>query len=86
MGALAEEVTLSRTGMTRLVDRIERADLLRREPAPEDRRGSYVVITRAGTAMLRKMWPVYEQVLDESFAAEVRDPRTLRRTLEAIGR
>ena len=86
MGALVEEVALSRTGLTRLVDRIEQAGLLRREPAPEDRRGSYVVITPAGTAMLRKMWPVYEQVLDEAFAAVVRDPRTLRRSLEAIGR
>jgi DNA-binding MarR family transcriptional regulator len=37
-GALAEEVTLSRTGLTRLIDRIERAGLLRREPVPEDRR------------------------------------------------
>jgi DNA-binding MarR family transcriptional regulator len=85
-GALAEEVTLSRTGLTRLVDRVEQAGLLRREPAPEDRRGSYVVITQAGTAMLRRMWPVYEQVLAESFAAQVRDPRGLRRSLEAIGR
>jgi DNA-binding MarR family transcriptional regulator len=85
-GALAEEVTLSRTGLTRLIDRIERAGLLRREPVPEDRRGSFVAITREGTAMLRKMWPIYEQVLDLSFAAEVRDPRTLRRTLEAVGR
>src|SRR5262252_2675316 len=57
MGALAGEVTLSRTGLTRLVDRIEREGLLRREPAPEDRRGSYIVITPAGTAVLRKMWP-----------------------------
>jgi DNA-binding MarR family transcriptional regulator len=85
MGALATEVTLSRTGLTRLVDRIERAGLLRREPAPEDRRGSYIVLTRAGVAMLRRMWPVYERVLEESFAAAVRNPRALRRALEPLG-
>jgi DNA-binding MarR family transcriptional regulator len=84
MGALAEEVTLSRTGLTRLVDRIEREGLLRREAAPEDRRGSYVVLTREGAAMLRRMWPVYERVLEESFAPAVRNPRTLRAALERV--
>jgi DNA-binding MarR family transcriptional regulator len=86
MRALADEVTLSRTGLTRLVDRIERAGLLRREPVPEDRRGAYVVITPAGTAMLRKMWPVYERVLDEAFAGKLGNPRALRRLLEPLGR
>src|SRR5437016_6579129 len=57
VGALAEQVTLSRTGMTRLLDRVERDGLISRQPAPEDRRGSYVVITAAGSAVLRKMWP-----------------------------
>jgi DNA-binding MarR family transcriptional regulator len=82
MGALAAEVTLSRTGLTRLVDRLEREQLLRREPAPEDRRGSYVVLTAAGAALLRRMWPVYERVLDDAFAARVSQPRALRRALE----
>jgi DNA-binding MarR family transcriptional regulator len=86
MGALADEVTLSRTGLTRLVDRIEREGLLYREPAPEDRRGSYVVITPAGTAILRKMWPVYEHVLDTTFATTVRNPTALRRQLDKLGR
>lgn len=84
MGALAAEVTLSRTGLTRLVDRLERDGLLRREPAPEDRRGSYVVLTRDGAAMLRQMWPVYERALEQSFVPGVRDPRALRRALERI--
>jgi DNA-binding MarR family transcriptional regulator len=86
MGVLAAEVTLSRTGLTRLVDRIERHGLLRREPAPEDRRGSYIVLTRAGTAMLRRMWPVYERVLEESFAPAVRNPGALQRALDPLGR
>jgi DNA-binding MarR family transcriptional regulator len=68
MGELAERVVLSRTGMTRLVDRIERAGLLRRERATDDRRGAYAVLTDAGVETLRKMWPVY-----------ARDRRSLRR-------
>jgi len=81
VGALAEQVTLSRTGLTRLLDRVERDGLIRREPAPEDRRGSYVVITAAGSAVLRKMWPVYERALDDAFAARLRHPRALKRAL-----
>jgi DNA-binding MarR family transcriptional regulator len=84
MGELAEEVTLSRTGLTRLVDRIERDGLLRREAAPEDRRGTYVVLTREGAAMLRRMWPVYEGALAESFAPAVRNPRALREPLQRV--
>jgi DNA-binding MarR family transcriptional regulator len=85
MGALTAEVTLSRTGLTRLVDRIEEAGLVRRESVAEDRRGSYIVLTRAGAEMLRRMWPVYERVLDEAFAARLRNPRALRRALEPLG-
>lgn len=84
MGELAEQVTLSRTGLTRLVDRIEGEGLLRREPAADDRRGVSVVLTPAGAAVLRKMWPVYERALEERFAPAVRDPKALRRALEGV--
>jgi DNA-binding MarR family transcriptional regulator len=57
-------VTISRTGLTRLVDRLEAAGLVRREATPDDRRGTVIAITREGAAMLRRMWPVY--------AAEIR--------------
>lgn len=84
MGALASQATLSRTGLTRLVDRIAAADLLRREPAPEDRRGAYVILTPAGARMLRRMWPVYERVLEQTFVAHLRDAAVVRRALEAV--
>jgi DNA-binding MarR family transcriptional regulator len=86
MKALADDATLSRTGLTRLVDRIARQGLIRREPVPEDRRGSYVVLTPTGVAMLRRMWPVYERVLDETFAPRLRAPGALTRALEPLGR
>jgi DNA-binding MarR family transcriptional regulator len=86
MGALAEQVTLSRTGLSRLIDRLEDAGLLRREPAPEDRRGSYVVLTPAGAALIRRMWPVYERVLEQEFAPKLDDPRALRTLLERLPR
>jgi DNA-binding MarR family transcriptional regulator len=69
MGELAEAVVLSRTAIVRLVDRLEAAGLARREPVPEDRRGSYVVLTPEGRAMLRRMWPVYSAGIERLFAA-----------------
>ena len=68
MGELAEAVVLSRTAIVRLVDRLEAAGLARREPVPEDRRGSYVVLTPEGKAMLKKMWPVYSAGIERLFA------------------
>jgi DNA-binding MarR family transcriptional regulator len=67
MNELAREVVLSRTGLVRLVDRLEDAGLLIREPVPEDGRGSYVVITKEGAATLRKMWPVYRSHIQRDF-------------------
>ena len=84
MNALAAEVVLSRTGLVRLVDRIERAGLLRREPVPEDRRGAYVVIEPAGSDLLRRMWPVYERALDVAFTRAAVDAGPLRAALERL--
>jgi DNA-binding MarR family transcriptional regulator len=70
---LGDQVVLSRTGMVRLLDRIEAAGLLRREPVPEDRRGTYAVVTGDGVEMLRKMWPVYARGIEALFLAPVGD-------------
>jgi DNA-binding MarR family transcriptional regulator len=82
---LAEQVVLSRTGLVRLVDRIESAGLLRRESVPEDGRGSYAVITPEGTATLRRIWPVYRRHIQRDFLDPLGSDRTrLRRALERI--
>ena len=65
---LAREVVLSPTGMSRLVDRVEAAGCVRREPDPADRRALQVVLTDAGEELLRRMWPVYAKGLEEHFA------------------
>jgi DNA-binding MarR family transcriptional regulator len=74
MGELGEAVVLSRTAIVRLVDRLEAAGLARREPVPEDRRGSYVVIRPEGKAMLKKMWPVYSAGIERLFATHATKP------------
>jgi DNA-binding MarR family transcriptional regulator len=52
MRDLAASVILSRSGLTRLADRLEREGLIARESCPSDARGSYAVITAAGTDKL----------------------------------
>jgi len=85
MGELADHVVLSRTGMTRLVDRIEAAGCLRRSAVEGDRRGAHATITPAGIRLLRQMWPVYERVVAEHFVPHLRRNRAaLRAALERI--
>jgi DNA-binding MarR family transcriptional regulator len=86
MGELAQEVTISRSGLTRLVDRIEAEGLLERRQSPADRRAVEVAITPAGSRLLRKMWPVYEDVLRSEFEAKLTraDAQALSRALAKI--
>jgi DNA-binding MarR family transcriptional regulator len=52
MSDLADMVILSRSGLTRLVDRLEREGLIARESCPSDARGSYAALTTAGRRKL----------------------------------
>ena len=65
---LAREVVLTRSGISRLVDRLAGAGLLRREPNPADRRGDLVALTDAGRDALRRTWPAYARGIREHFA------------------
>jgi DNA-binding MarR family transcriptional regulator len=59
MSELAERVLLSRSGLTRLVDRLEREGLVRREACDSDARGLFTVLTDAGLERLRAASPVH---------------------------
>jgi DNA-binding MarR family transcriptional regulator len=83
---LADQVLLSRTGLVRLVDRIERAGLLRREPVPDDGRGAYAVLTKQGEDMLRRMWPVYAQGIQGFLGQLGDDAEGVRTALERVAR
>ena len=69
MAELASSLTISRGGLTKLADRLESAGLIRREPADNDGRGLYAVLTPDGNAVLRRMWPVYSRALREKFVS-----------------
>jgi DNA-binding MarR family transcriptional regulator len=81
---LADAVVLSSTGMTRFVDRLQAAGLVRREAVPGDRRGAYAVITKEGTDLLRRMWPIYARGIATYFGPAVQEGADLRTALEGI--
>lgn len=86
MHELAELVVLSRSNLTRLVDRLEKAKLVRRVPSEEDRRGAYAEITAEGRKLRRRMWPVYAAAIDELFGAHLTKAETdgVGRALEKV--
>jgi DNA-binding MarR family transcriptional regulator len=67
LSGLADSVLLSRSNITRLVDRMDNAGLVKREPCPEDRRGMYAVITPEGREALRRAWPGHWRGIIEHF-------------------
>lgn len=85
MHELARAVVLSRSGLTRLVDRLEKAGLLVREPTPEDGRGFLAVLTDEGRETLRRMWPVYAAGIAEHFGRHLTDEEA-RVLAEALSR
>src|SRR3712207_1963939 len=54
MAELADSVLLSRSGVTRLVDRLERDGLLVRDTCTSDGRGCFAVLTDKGEALLQQ--------------------------------
>jgi DNA-binding MarR family transcriptional regulator len=73
LSELADKVLLSRSNLTRLVDRLEKANFLYRKSCPNDRRGTYAVLTESGFAMQQKMWIVYAEGISEYFASHISD-------------
>ena len=67
MQALADSILLSRSGLTRLLDRMAAAGLVRREPCPEDRRGTYAALTEQGRRALGKAAPGHLAGVDRHF-------------------
>jgi len=59
MTELADRVLLSRSGLTRLVDRLEREGLVARAACPSDARGLFAVLTECGLARLRAAAPTH---------------------------
>jgi DNA-binding MarR family transcriptional regulator len=67
MQDLAEISLQSKSGISRLVDRMEAAGLLTRESCPTDRRGILAAITPAGRRRFRRAAPLHVRGIERHF-------------------
>src|SRR3954447_6374307 len=67
MAELADSVLLSRSGTTRLVDRLERDGLLERDTCDSDGRGCFAVLTDRGEELLSKARATHLEGVRERF-------------------
>lgn len=81
-GEIEQRLLVAQHNVSRLVDRLEAAGLVRRAPCPEDGRGQIVVIEEAGKAMQRRMWPVYAAAIERAVGARLTAGEA--RTLETL--
>jgi DNA-binding MarR family transcriptional regulator len=88
MGPLAEQVVLSKSGVTRLIDRLVSDELVERSACLADARGAEAVLTDRGLARLREASPTHLRGISEHFLdmLEGADLEVIERTMTAVAR
>lgn len=83
MTELADQVLLSKSGLTRLLDKMTAAGLIERQGCDADRRVAYAVLTPEGLKAREDGWPTYRQAIYEHFASKLTEDeaRTIGETL-----
>jgi MarR family 2-MHQ and catechol resistance regulon transcriptional repressor len=66
---LANELQLSPSGITRLLDRLEDQDLVGKGECKEDARVSYAILTDAGEAKIKEAWPQHVEAVERRVGA-----------------
>ena len=88
MGQLAEEVLLSKSGVTRLIDRLVSDGLVERSTCLSDARGAEAVLTERGLERLRAASRTHLRGISEHFLAVVgpEDLEGLERAMTHVAR
>ena len=83
---LGLHLTISKSGLTRLVDRMVAAGVIERRECPSDRRGHLIALTESGEAVFRDMWPVYAEAFEATFASRLsaEEAETLRELMDRL--
>ena len=86
MSELAERLLLSRSGATRLIDRLEASGQVERVSCESDRRGQWATLTASGLERLRAAWPTHQRGIQDHFLAPIppRERDALQRALERL--
>ncbi|MDF5753025.1 MarR family transcriptional regulator [Spongiactinospora sp. TRM90649] len=83
MSDLAGQTGLSTSGVTRVVDRLERDGLVRRQACATDRRASYAVLTEVGSERLAAVLPTHLDDIERWFTGLL-SPEQLDALLSAL--
>ena len=70
---LASDSVLTRSGVSRLVDRLEKAGYVTKEVAPEDRRGAYAVLTPRGLEHFQQALQAHVEIVKSCFLQRFSD-------------
>jgi len=85
LGEVQRKILVTSGGITYLVDRLVEKGLVKREQCAEDRRARYAVLTPAGQALIKKIFPAHaariEQAMSGLTQAEQREATALLRKL-----
>jgi DNA-binding MarR family transcriptional regulator len=86
MNELARRILASKSGLTRVIDRMEEAGLVERQVPPNDRCAVEVVMTSKGDDALQTARRVHRRGIHEHFARHLdqRDFTALRDVLEGV--
>ncbi len=69
---IGEKILLNKHNLSRLIDRLEKNQLVGRHACAEDGRGNRIKITDKGEIMLKQVWPVYSQSVQEDFGVKLK--------------
>jgi len=85
---IAERIGLTKSGLTRLIDRLEARGYVERHACELDKRGQYAVVTVAGRRAFRRAAPGHLGAIADRFADHLTAPElgTLTRALERVAR
>ena len=86
MTELANRILASKSGLTRVIDRMQSAGLVRRERPPEDRRVVKVFITPEGATTLRDARVIHHRGIQQHFVEHLSAPElaSIADPLEAV--
>ncbi len=92
LSELADRIVLSKSGLTRRLDRMEKVGLALREGCSDDRRGSFAVLTEKGRAAWEAAWPRYREAIRAHFGDRMTEGEArqlgalMKRVLESLER
>ncbi|MEX3024992.1 MarR family transcriptional regulator [Proteus mirabilis] len=80
MHELADVVVIERYNLTRMIDRLEKEQLVIRTRSDDDRRAAFATITEKGKALRKEMWIIYQGVIKDYFISQFSEDEITRFT------